>query len=123
MAATQPILAGTALAHPTVPGGFSETLSFRGKTIEKADGTQSTDLVQSGVKRTFVLKWEMLSSTEKADLITAFTAIKSSSGSFTAPDSSVYTVTRDGDAELDFEYVRSAGGAFGYNCSLALREV
>ena len=123
MAATQPILAGTTLAHPTIDGGFSETLSFRGKTIEKADGSQSTDLVQSGAKRTFVLKWHMISASEKADIITAFTAVKDASGAFTAPDGNAYTVTRDGDADLEFEFVRSAGGVFGYDSSLKLREV
>ena len=104
-------------------GGFAETLSFRGKTIERADGSQSTDLVQSSAKRTFVLKWKMLSASEKADIITAFTAIKDTSGAFIAPDGSAYTVTREGDADLEFEFVRSSGGVFGYDSSLQLREV
>lgn len=123
MAATQPVLAGTTLAHPKQEGGFSERVLFRSTSVEMASGAQSTDLVVSGAKRVFTLSWQAITAAEKADIITAFTAIKESSGSFTSPDSTVYTVTRDGDAEVEFEYVLTAGGNFHYNASLRLREV
>jgi len=123
MAATQPVLAGTTLAHPRLENGFIERVVFRGKSVEMASGAQVTDLVVAGAKREFTLRWDTLTASEKADVITAFTAIKASSGSFTAPDAAVYTVTRDGDAELEFSFIRAAGGTFVYSSSLQLREV
>jgi len=118
--ATQPILAGTTLAHPSA---FSEEVEFRGTSVEMASGAQSTDLVVAAAKRRFSVTWQTLTAAEKADIITAFTAIKQASGSFTSPDSTVYTVTRAGDAVLNFEYVQIAGGNFRYAGSLQLREV
>jgi hypothetical protein len=123
MAPTQPVLAGTTLPHPKAEDGFSERVVFRGVSVEMASGAQSTDLVVSGAKRLFTLSWQAITATEKGNIITAFTAIKEGSGSFTSPDSTVYTVTRDGDAEIEFEYVLTAGGVFRYNASLRLREV
>lgn len=125
MAATQPVLAGTTLPHPQLEGGFTERVMFRGTSIEMASGAQSTDLVVSGAKKVFTLSWQTITAAEKADIITALTAIKESSGSFTSPDSTVYTVTRDGDADIEFNYVRTAGGNFHYDVtgSLRLREV
>ena len=118
--ATQPILAGTTLAHPSA---FSEEVEFRGTSVEMASGAQSTDLVVSGIKRIFTLTWQTLTAAEKASIITAFTAIKEASGSFTSPDSTVYTVTRAGDATIRFVYVQTAGGTFRYKADLQLREV
>lgn len=125
MAATQPVLAGTTLPHPQGEDGFRERVGFRGVSVEMASGAQSTDLVVSGAKRTFVVSWTTITAAEKAAIITALTAIKESSGSFTSPDSTVYTVTRDGDADLEFKYVQTAGGNFHYDVtgSLRLREV
>ncbi len=123
MAPTQPILAGTTLPHPKAESGFSERVVFRGVSVEMASGAQSTDLVVSGAKKTFTISWHAITAAQKADIITALTAIREASGSFTSPDSTVYTVTRDGDAEIEFEYVLTAGGVFRYNASLRLREV
>ena len=121
MAATQPILAGTTLPHPQT---FRERVGFRGTSTEMADGSQTTDLVESGIKKVFTLVWNLnVTASTKADIITAFTAIKDTSGSFTSPDSTVYTVTREGDAEIDFEYELVGGGAFRFSGSLSLREV
>lgn len=118
--ATQPVLATNALAHPSA---YEVTVTFRGGVTELANGTQATDLVQANAKKLFYLEWNALTGAQKTTLETAFAAIKNTSGSFTDPDNSTFTVTRDGDTEMSFRYIRVAGGGFRYSASLRLREV
>jgi hypothetical protein len=118
--ATVPVLASQNLAHPSA---YEVTVTFRGGVTELASGVQSTDLVQSGAKKLFYLEWNALTSAQKTALETAFAAIKNSSASFTDSDNNSFTVTRDGDAQLSFRYIRVAGGGFRYSASLRLREV
>jgi hypothetical protein len=86
-----------------------------------ADGTQVTDLVQTGAKHTFHLGWVALTSTDRNTVQTAFDAMKSSSVSFTDLDNTAYTVVLDGMAELDIEHIQTPNG-LRYNCELKLRE-
>lgn len=118
--ATAPVLASQTLAHPSA---YEVTVTFRGGVTELASGAQSVDLVQSGAKRLFYLEWSALTGTQRSTLETAFAAIKNTSASFTDPDGATHTVTRDGDAQLAFRYIRVAGGGFRYAASLRLREV
>jgi hypothetical protein len=118
--ATAPVLASQTLAHPSA---FEVTVTFRGGVTELANGTQATDLVHSGAKKLFYLEWGTLTGAQKTTLETAFAAIKNTSASFTDPDNASFTVTRDGDTELSFRYIRVAGGGFRYATSLRLREV
>jgi hypothetical protein len=81
-------------------------------------------LVQSGVKREFTLAWDMLTSTQKANIITAFTALLTgyTSSNFTDVNGNTYTVTRYPGQYPEFTPVVAAGG-LRYRAELKLREV
>lgn len=121
--ATQPVLGSTTLPHPT---GYTETPEFRGATVEMADGSLVTHLVQSGAKRRFVLRWTGLTATQVGDVETAWAAIKAGSAAFTSPRNVSYTgVNLDpGQRELVWEWYLVKGGTeLRANGELALREV
>lgn len=123
MAITQPILAGNTLAYPDAESGHVKTPMYRGGVLEMADGTQITDLVQASAKNTIKLKWSTLTAAELATLLTAWAAVKASSGSYTDVDGVVYTVTLDGLGELPTTSRLVAGGLVRYATELKLREV
>ena len=114
-----PQLASNTLATPQE---YDEIREFRGGTVVLADGTQHTDLVQAAAKRRFRLVWNTLTAAQKATLQTAFDSmVTGGSATFVDMASASYTVTRDGDTDLDFRYVRTASGT-RYAATLALRE-
>lgn len=117
--ATQPTLAGSTLAHPST---YRESVLYRGGRRIMADGSQVTDLVNSNAKRRFHIEWASLTAGERTTLETAYAAVKNTTGSFKTPDNNTYTVTLDGDAELEFEYILLPDGSFRYTASLDLRE-
>jgi len=126
MATTQPVLATNNLAHPKSPDGYSETLLYRGASLEMADGTVVWDLVNTDAKHEFTLKWEGLTSAERATIETAFAAIKSSysASNFTAPTGSSYTVTRHPSQDtLEWQATIIAGNTLRWSTTLKLREV
>lgn len=115
-----PTLAGSTLAKPNE---YSEDRAFRGGTVELADGTQHTDLVQASAKRTFRLEWTALSSTEKGTLQSAFDAmVTAGTATYLDLDAASYTVSADGQAEIEFRAVKAAGGK-RWAATLNLREV
>ena len=121
MAVTTPILAGTTLPNPSE---FTISRNYRGTTTEMADGTVRIDLVSTTAKHVFTLAWTGLTSTQVGTVTTAFDAIKESysASNFTAPNGTVYTVTRD--SELSWDTFHSTGN-LRYNSRnpLVLREV
>jgi hypothetical protein len=123
MAITAPVLAGSTLAHVA---SYKETPILRGAPAEMADGSVRFELVQSGAKRDFVLSYDMLTTAQKATLITAWTALATSysASNFTSIDGTTYTVTRHPDQkELAFDAVSAAGPTLYWKAELKLREV
>lgn len=128
MATTQPVLAGTTLPYAASADGYGEGYEYRGGMRRMADGSVVVDLVQASGKRRFRLFWPSLTNTQKESIITAFSAIKDTSGSFTAPTGTVYTVTRDPEApDLQFDAFGVADGSGSHNlryrCTMYLVEV
>ncbi|MGB5050738.1 MAG: hypothetical protein WBO46_17475 [Caldilineaceae bacterium] len=117
--ATQPTLGGQTLAHPS---DYRESVEYRGGRRVMADGTQVTDLVNSSAKRLFHVEWNALTAAERTTLETAYAAVKDTTGSFKTPDNNTYTVTIDGDAALEFNYILLPSGSFRYATALKLRE-
>lgn len=106
----------------TYPNEYDEGREFRGGTVELADATQHTDLVQAAAKRRFRLEWVALTTTEKGTLQTAFDGmVTGGSATYEDMDSASYTVTADGEAELVFKAVKTAGGK-RWAVTLELRE-
>lgn len=122
MAVSAPILASQTLAVPT---GYRRVRTFRGGQQMMADGTLSTDLVNTAAKHVFELSWAMMTDAQLTTLRTAFDAIKDTSGSYTDVDGTVYSVTLDENGlELDTEMVKIAGaGNYRWRTSLKLRQV
>ncbi len=123
--AVAPELAGTTLADPIQDGGYEFEYGFRGSVREMADASTVEDLVENDAKREFVLKWEYLTSAEKTDLETAFSAIKTTSGTFKSPDNVTYTVKRHpSQSKLKFVLSTSeSGSVLRWSVTLKLREV
>lgn len=120
MAVTAPVLDGVTLAHPNK---YSCPLEFRGGASEKADGSLQFDLVQSSAKRKFTMEWPALTSTQAGSVETAWGGLDSGTASFTAPDGSTYTVTRDASGGgLDKEMFVIASGGIRWRMKISLRE-
>lgn len=117
-----PTLAGYTLPSPYADGGYQEKVEYRGATVEMADGTQQTDLVQASAKRKWRVEFRIITSAQKSTVESAWDAIKDASATFTDPNGSSYSVTRDGDADLEWKWVKAASG-FRYSATIALREV
>ena len=125
MATTQPVLAGNTLPYPAAPGGYDESIEYRGGSAEMADGSVVFDLVNATGKHLFVLRWQNITGTQKATVETAYAAIKTSytSNNFTAPTGTTYTVQRDpGQAKIDWKSEISKGSLV-WSGELRLREV
>lgn len=122
--ATTPTLAGTNLPQPVADGGYKVKDTYRGYASTMADGSVNFDLVNASVKRTFTLRWNALTATERTNIETAFDSIKNSSATFVSPTGNSHTVTRDpGNDSIEFEAYVVAGGALRYRAELTLREV
>ena len=122
--ATTPTLASYTLPPPTADGGYKVKDDFRGYGSTMADGSVVFDLVNASVKRTFTLRWNALTATERGTIETAFGAIKNASGAFVGPDGTSCNVTRDpSNQSIEFEAYVVAGGALRYRAELTLREV
>ena len=122
MAITQPVLASNTLAYPDAEEGHVKTLQYRGGVSIMADGTQVTDLVQTGAKVLVKLKWSTLTATELSTLLTAVAAVKATSGAYTDLDGVAYTVTLDGMGEVAQTSRLVAGGVVRYATEIKLRE-
>lgn len=119
-----PALAGTTLAQVSATRGFSYSVEYRGSMTVLADGSLQTDLVVDTAKRTFVLTWKNITSTQKTAIETAFNAIRKASGAFTAPDGQTATVTRSPQQkEIKWDTEVHGDGSYRWSGSLTLVEV
>lgn len=119
-----PVLAGNTLAQVAQRDGYTETIEYRGGRTKTANGTVITDLVQTSAKRKFKLAWTALTDAQRTTLLSAVDAIKNTSGSFTAPTGSSYTVTMDDDQpDVNFDGYTVGNGTTRWRCELYLREV
>lgn len=92
-----------------------------------ADGTMSTDLVASGLKRTFTLIYTNVTTTQKDAINTFLSTLAGGSTTFYPPQesggSTSYTVTRDESlTPVVWSYVRAGDGSFLWSTSFTLRE-
>jgi len=121
--ATQPVLEGTTLAYPY---DYEEQAEFRGASVETADASVYFDLAQTSLKHLFTLRFRGLTTSQRTDIETAYTALKSNytTSNFTAPTGTTYTVTRDpAQKELRWQAQPVAGGTLYWQTELRLREV
>lgn len=114
----KPTLGGVNLPHPNE---YRERVSYRGGVNDMADGRQQTDLVASGAKRHFRLGL-LATPAEKADVESAWQTVSQTSAAYTDPLGAAYTVTRAGNADLEWRWVQTANG-YRYQTALELREV
>lgn len=118
--AIQPILGGTTMPYPDQQ---SYTLTYRGGTLEMADGSIVHDMVDGSTARhMFQLTWKLLTDTELGTLKTAYATVKDTTASFTSVNNVVYTVTRPERGEMQVEIVVTSQGTLAYNVSFTLIE-
>lgn len=116
----------TTLPHPGIEG-CQETVNVRGASRGMADGTMSTDLVASGLKRTFTLIYTNVTTTQKNAINTFLSTLGGGSITFYPPQesggSTSYTVTRDESlTPVVWSYARAGDGSFLWSTSFTLRE-
>ena len=84
MAITTPVLGGTTL--PQVEhGGYDEELQLHGSDVVMASGTMATDLVATGGKMRFELRWKGLTEAQVTTVKTAWATVYTASVAFTTP--------------------------------------
>lgn len=92
-----------------------------------ADGTITTDLVASGLKRTFTLIYTNISTTDKNTVNTFLSTLAGGSTTFYPPQeeggTTSYTVTRDEQlAPVVWTYIKAGDGNFRWSTTFTLRE-
>ena len=121
MAISAPVLATYTLA---VPNRYKQTFGYRGSTSIMADGSMTTDLVNTNAKVKWEMGWDWLTAAQVITLENAFGSIKNASGAFTDVDGGSYTVTLDdGFLELEFEMKKVAGNNQRFATTIKLRQV
>ena len=84
MAVSVPTLGGQTIFTGVYPNRYKQYAGYRGGTTIMADGSMTTDLVNTSAKLRWELGWDWLTSAQVATLKTAVDAVKASSGTFTA---------------------------------------
>ena len=88
------------------PFEYQEFAGVRGAVTTVADGTTRWQLLQSGAKKRFLMRWRNLTSAQKTVLETALLAASTASKTLVAPDGESYTVILDqGSEEVEFKAV------------------
>lgn len=121
--ATQPILYGVTLAHPS-EFEISEVLA--GSAREVADGTIAIDIVdpysQGAYRKVFKLSWATITNTEANTIETQYWGMVGVGyATFTAPDGTFHTVEPLKDVKLERKAVKMAGGTLRYNVVMELK--
>jgi len=124
MAISVPTLGGQTIFTGVYPNKYRQYAGYRGGTSIMADGTLSTDLVNTSAKLRWELGWDWLTSAQVATLKTAVDAVKASSGTFVDVDGTSYTVTLDENfLELEIEMKKIAGNNQRFAATIKLRQV
>jgi len=124
MAISVPTLGGQTIFTGVYPNKYRQYAGYRGGTSIMADGTLSTDLVNTSAKLRWELGWDWLTSAQVATLKTAVDAVKASSGTFVDVDGTSYTVTLDENfLELEIEMKKIAGNNQRFSTTIKLRQV
>jgi len=124
MAISVPTLGGQTIFTGVYPNKYRQYAGYRGGTSIMADGTMTTDLVNTAAKLRWELGWDWLTSAQVATLKTAVDAVKASSGTFVDVDGTSYTVTLDENfLELEIEMKKIAGNNQRFSTTIKLRQV
>ena len=124
MAISVPTLGGQTIFTGVYPNKYRQYAGYRGGTSIMADGTMTTDLVNTSAKLRWELGWDWLTSAQVATLKTAVDAVKASSGTFVDVDGTSYTVTLDENfLELEIEMKKIAGNNQRFSTTIKLRQV
>ena len=124
MAISVPTLGGQTIFTGVYPKKYRQYAGYRGGTSIMADGTLSTDLVNTSAKLRWELGWDWLTSAQVATLKTAVDAVKNASGTFVDVDGTSYTVTLDENfLELEIEMKKIAGNNQRFATTIKLRQV
>jgi len=124
MAISVPTLGGQTIFTGVYPNKYRQYAGYRGGTSIMADGSMTTDLVNTSAKLRWELGWDWLTSAQVATLKTAVDAVKASSGTFVDVDGTSYTVTLDENfLELEIEMKKIAGNNQRFSTTIKLRQV
>ncbi len=124
MAVSVPTLGGQTIFTGVYPNRYKQYAGYRGGTTIMADGSMTTDLVNTSAKLRWELGWDWLTSAQVATLKTAVDAVKNASGTFVDVDGTSYTVTLDENfLELEIEMKKIAGNNQRFATSIKLRQV
>lgn len=119
-----PVLNSVTLPCPVIDDGYEETTEYLFSEQRMADGSIVRDIVDAADKRTFFLKWNNLTPTDKGNIRTAWQAafISDTGVPYTDLDSLGYTVIADSDIpRLSFR--RMSTSSTLWTCEMRLREV
>ena len=124
MAISAPTLGGQTIFTGVYPNRYKQYAGYRGSTSIMADGSMTTDLVNTSAKLRWEMGWDWLTAAQVTTLKAAVEAVKASSGTFVDVDGTSYTVTLDdGFLELEIEMKKVAGNNQRFAATLKLRQV
>lgn len=119
---TQPVLQGDTLPHPFE---YRQTRGYRLVSLETVDGSIVHQVVNDSVKRTFVLEWRGVTTTQRNTILAAYEELITAptSSNFTDPAGDTYTVTMPPNAPpVDLPWIKGTA-VTRWNVSITLREV
>ena len=117
--ATIPKLGATTLPPPSEQ---DYTTEYRGGSLQMADGSIVIDLVDATARYRFMLRWKLLTKTQKDALLTAYATIKNTTAVYTSIENTTHTVTRPDGGAPKITPVVTAGGDIKYNVEFDLIE-
>jgi hypothetical protein len=117
--ATLPILGGVTLASAKEQN-YKRT--YRGGTLQMANGQLVRDLVDPFARHSWRLRWEFITAAQLANIQAAWDGITVAAASFTTMTGTTYQVIQPDNAELEITLVVTAGGDIKYHVAMELVE-
>lgn len=116
----------TTLPQPGIDG-FTERWEYRGSSRIMADGSITTDLVATGLKRAWSLTYTNVTTAQRTTIQTFITTLAGGSTTFYPPQetggTTSYTVTRDENlTPIEWTTIRDGAGNFLHSVTILLRE-
>lgn len=123
--ATQPVLGGVTLAHPTA---YEADQVLQGSVQEMADGTIVVDVVNPGLigiyRPVYKLTWTNITSANATTIENQYWAmVNAGSASFTTPEGAIVNVMPTKDIKLDRKAVKTFGGTLRYSVTIEMKRI
>lgn len=104
------------------PADYRVTVVYRGATVEMADGTEVTDLVNASAKRLWTLDWANVTASQRSQIETAYGEAVAGAVTFRDENDSAHTVQVSGLEPMRWTVMYSPSG-YRFSSQMTLREV